>query len=131
MYILPVKKVYFDSALHFYDPLELVWWYWLEIWECALPRGLRFDSLRCQFKWANLVCSKNKKKIVHYIFYLSWISRPKLHMLKEIRCCFSLVCKWCLVNMFNERIIIRRVLLSCALRAQVKKSKIRIFFYRK
>jgi hypothetical protein len=41
-----------------WNSLGLTWWYWLETWECALPRGLKFDSLRCQFRWANLTFSK-------------------------------------------------------------------------
>jgi len=28
--------------------------YWLEIWECPPPQGLRFDFPWCQFGWANL-----------------------------------------------------------------------------
>jgi len=35
-------------------PLGLAWWYWVGTWECAPPRGLGFDSLWCQFGWANL-----------------------------------------------------------------------------
>jgi len=49
-----------------YNPLGLVWWYWLRTWECAPPRGLKFDSLKCQFRWANLASSK---KLYLSLFY--------------------------------------------------------------
>jgi hypothetical protein len=47
------------------NPLGLAWWCWLGILECAPPQGLRFDSLWCQFWWANLASWKEKKDATH------------------------------------------------------------------
>jgi len=43
----------FLKSLSKKNPLAL-FWYWLGTWKCGLSRGLKFDYLRCQFRWINL-----------------------------------------------------------------------------
>jgi len=56
------------------NPLELAWWYWLGTRECAHPQGLRFDSLQCQYRWANLASSK---KIYNYDIFKLRKQKPQ------------------------------------------------------
>ena len=53
-------------VINYFPSKGLAWWYWLGIWGCAPPQGLRFNSPRSQFGSANLTSSK-KKKIISLI----------------------------------------------------------------
>jgi len=46
---------------------EKLGWHWFGNWNLGLcsSQGLKFNSPRCQFRWASLACSK-KKKIYFY-----------------------------------------------------------------
>jgi len=54
----------------------LAWWYWLETWECAPPRGLRFESLWCQFRWAYLK-ERHEMEII-FVRYLG-LNKNRFH----------------------------------------------------
>jgi len=49
--------------LWLWNPFRLVWWYWLETWECAPPQGLGFDFQWCQFRWLIYLL---QKKVSNY-----------------------------------------------------------------
>jgi len=62
-----------DVSIGFFFMYSLRLHFWLGIWEGALPRSLRFDSLRCQFRWANLASSKRFTFLAHIFFFICWI----------------------------------------------------------
>jgi len=50
MIVVPAIIAFFICKLLCLDSITAVF----RTWECAAPQGLRFDSPRCQFRWANL-----------------------------------------------------------------------------